>query len=45
MILVVKRMQWLAVIALVWGVSACSSKPDVPPPEIPIVDKASLDVN
>jgi len=45
--LVVKRMRWLAVIALSWGVIACSDKPDVvnvPTPEGPLVDRISLDV-
>lgn len=42
--LVVKRMRCLGVIALALGVIACSSKPDISPPKMPVVDKISLDV-
>ena len=45
--LVLKRMRWLAVIALSWSVIACSDKPDVvnvSTPESALVDKISLDV-
>lgn len=44
---VVKRVRWLAVIALFWGVVACSESSDVvvrPASETPIVDKITLDV-
>ena len=45
--LVVKRMRWLAIIALSWGVIACSSKADpvnVPTSEDALVGTISFDV-